>query len=69
MTEKRTARPEPYSSTWNYEIALYRGDEIIDTRTIKQIAERRGVRKDTIRWYLTGVVNAVLTLGKTKPDP
>jgi hypothetical protein len=50
----RSNRPEPYSSTWNYEIALYRGDELIDSGTIKEIAERRGVRKDTIRWYLTG---------------
>jgi hypothetical protein len=45
---------EPYSTTWNYQIALYRGDELIDSGTIKEIAERRGVRKDTIRWYLTG---------------
>ena len=30
------------------------GDELIDSGTIKEIAERRGVRKDTIWWYLTG---------------
>jgi hypothetical protein len=51
---KKSGRPEQYSRTWNYEVTLYRGDEIIDSGTIKEIAERRGVRKDTIRWYLTG---------------
>jgi hypothetical protein len=51
---KRSSNPEPYSSTWNWEVTLYRGDDIIDTGTIKEIAERRCVRKDTIRWYLTG---------------
>jgi hypothetical protein len=48
------ASREPFRSWWRWEIALYRGDEMIDTRTIKEIAERRGVRKDRIRWYLTG---------------
>jgi len=47
------SRTEPYSAAWHYEIALYKGDEIIDTGTVKEIAERRGVRKDTIRYYLT----------------
>jgi hypothetical protein len=45
---------EPFRSWWGEEVALYRGDELIDSGTIKDIAERRGVRKDTIRWYLTG---------------
>lgn len=44
---------ERYSRTWNYEIVLYRGDDIIDQGTIKQVAERRGVQKMTIRYYLT----------------
>ena len=47
------SRPEPFSSAWNYEIVLYSGDEVIDQGTVKEIAERRGVRKDTIRYYLT----------------
>ena len=46
-------RDERYSKTWNYEIALYRGDEMIDSGTVKEIAERRGVQKLTIRYYLT----------------
>jgi hypothetical protein len=45
---------EPFRSCWRQEIALYRGDELIDSGTIKEIAEHRGVRKNTIRWYLTG---------------
>jgi hypothetical protein len=48
------SKPEPFRSWWRQEIALYRGDELVDSGTIKEIAERRGVRKDTIRWYLTG---------------
>lgn len=47
------SRPEPYSSTWNYEIVLYKGDDVIDQGTVREVAERRGVRKDTIRYYLT----------------
>jgi hypothetical protein len=47
-------KPEPFRRWWRQDIALYRGDELIDSGTIKEIAERRGVRKDTIRWYLTG---------------
>ena len=46
-------KPEPYRQFWNYEIALYRGEELIDSGTIKEIAERRTVRKDTIYWYTT----------------
>ena len=42
-------KAEPYRKFWNYEVALYRGDKLIDSGTIKEIAERRGVRKDTIR--------------------
>lgn len=44
---------EPYSRTWNYEVALYRGDELIDQGTVKEVAERRGVDKRTILFYLT----------------
>lgn len=51
---KKSIKPEPYRSFWRHEVALYRGDEMIDTGTVKEIAERRGVRKDTIYWYLTG---------------
>jgi len=44
---------EPYSSRWNYEVALYFGDDIVDTGTVKAIAERRGVLKRTILYYLS----------------
>jgi hypothetical protein len=50
----KSTKPEPFRSWWRQDIALYRGDELIDSGTIKEIAERRGVRKDTIWWYLTG---------------
>lgn len=45
-------QPEPYGAYWNWEIVLYRGDKIIDQGTIKEVAERRGVQKRTIRFYL-----------------
>ena len=48
------AKAEPIRSWWGWEITIYRGDDIIETGTIKDIAERRGVLKATIRWYLTG---------------
>lgn len=44
---------EPVSRTWDYEIILYKGDEIVDIGTVAEIAERRGVQKMTIRYYLT----------------
>jgi hypothetical protein len=50
---KNQTKPEPFRSWWRLDIAMYRGDELIDSGTIKEIAERRGVRKDAIRWYLT----------------
>lgn len=46
---------EPRQKYWGYEIALYRGEEIIDTGTIQEIAERRGVQKLTIYYYLMPV--------------
>jgi hypothetical protein len=53
MNKKFKNGSEPYSKAWNYEIALYRDDQIVDTGTIKEIAERRGCQKATIRYYLT----------------
>jgi hypothetical protein len=41
---------EQYSRWWNKEVTLYRGDEIVDFGTIKDLAERRKVRKATIYW-------------------
>ena len=32
---------------------LYRGDEVLDVGTAREIAERRGVRPETIRFYCT----------------
>jgi len=51
MSKKKPTRSEPFRSWWRQDIALYRGDELIDNGTIKEIAERRGVRKDTIYRY------------------
>lgn len=41
---------EPYAQWWNLEVTLYRGDEIVDFGTVKELAERRGVHKRTIYW-------------------
>ena len=46
-------RDDRFSGAWNYEIALYKGDELIDQGTVREVAERRGVQKLTIRYYLT----------------
>lgn len=51
MNKKFPSGREPFSQTWNYEIVLYKGDEIIDTGTIREVAERRGVQKKTILYY------------------
>jgi hypothetical protein len=48
---KADGKPEPYSSTDNYEISLYRGDDLIDSGTIKEVAARRGCQKRTIVYY------------------
>ena len=53
MSKRTNTGAEPFRKFWQYEIALYRGDELIDNGTIKEIAERIGVRKDTIYWYTT----------------
>lgn len=52
MNKKFIGGREPFASWWNYEIALYSGDELIDTGTIREVAERRGVQKMTIHYYL-----------------
>jgi hypothetical protein len=46
---------EPRRRYWKYEIALYRGDDEIDHGTIEEIADRRGVQKLTIYYYLMPV--------------
>ena len=50
---KKLGIPEPYSSTWRQEVTVYKGDDIIDSGTIKEVAERMGVQKRTICYYLT----------------
>lgn len=32
---------------------LYRGDEVLDVGTASEIAKRRGIKADTIRFYCT----------------
>lgn len=48
---------EPRRQYWKYEISLYRGDEMIDSGTIEEIADRRGVQKLTIYYYLMPIAN------------
>lgn len=57
---------EPIQGYWNYEIALYRGEEIIDTGLLKDIAERRGVQKLTIYYYLQPIAAKRAALRKNK---
>lgn len=33
---------------------LYCGDEVVDIGTAEEIAERRGIKPETVRWYATG---------------
>lgn len=35
------------------EYALYKGEDILDIGTIREIAKQQGVREDTIRFYGT----------------
>lgn len=35
------------------EYALYKGDEIIGIGTAKELAEKLGIKPETIRWYAT----------------
>lgn len=44
---------EPYSQAWNYEVAVYRGDDLIHSGTIREVAELMGVQKRTICYHLT----------------
>ena len=53
MSSYKNGIIEPYSSTWNYEVAVYRGDDLIHAGTVKSAADFMGVQKRTIRFYLT----------------
>jgi hypothetical protein len=33
----KSTKPEPFRSRWRQDIALYRGDELIDSGTIKRL--------------------------------
>lgn len=55
MNKKFINGREPRRKYWDEEIALYRGDDLIDSGTIQEIADRRGVQKMTIRYYLTPI--------------
>lgn len=50
---KKLNIPEPYSSTWNYEVAVYRGEDMIFSGTVKTAAEFLGVQKRTVRYHIT----------------
>ncbi|QPA60668.1 helix-turn-helix transcriptional regulator [Lysinibacillus sphaericus] len=36
------------------EYALYKGDQMVAIGTVKEIAEERGVKPHTIRFYMSG---------------
>ena len=59
-------RPEPRAAYWRYQVALYRGDEQIDTGTIEEVADRRGVQKQTIYFYTTPTGQARAAARKDK---
>lgn len=42
------------SKVLKYEIAMMRGDQVVDQGTIAEVAARRKVQPETIRFYLTG---------------
>lgn len=46
----RYKKIESYSQWWNSEVTLYRGDSIVGVGTIRDLAEKRKVRKATIYW-------------------
>lgn len=37
------------------EYALYKGEQMVSIGTVKEIAEERGVKPETIRFYSSGV--------------
>lgn len=39
-----------FAGYWRYEVVVYRGDDIIETGTIRQIAEKWNVQKRYIYW-------------------
>lgn len=57
---------EPFQGYWNQEIILYRGEEIIDQGTVKEVAERRGVQKLTIYYYMQPVAAKRAAMRKDK---
>lgn len=44
-------KSEQFRKYWRKEIALYKGDDLIDQGTVQEIADRKGVLKSTIYWY------------------
>lgn len=52
------------SKVLRYEVVVMRGDTIIDEGTIKDVAARRGVQPETIRFYLTGAYERRLAKAK-----
>jgi len=48
---------EPYSQNWNYEVSVYKGDDMIFSGTIKEAAEYMGVQKRTICYHLSPAGN------------
>jgi hypothetical protein len=54
MNDITTEFQDERAHTWDTrEVTLYRGEEIVDFGTIKELAERRKVSKDYIYWLTT----------------
>lgn len=49
----KTKTPEPYRSSDNYDVAVYRGDDLVHSETVKSAAAFLGVQKRTITYHLT----------------
>lgn len=50
---EKPLKDEEYRKYWDQDVVLYEGDTVIDLGTIEEVAERRGVRKETIYYYTT----------------
>ena len=56
---------EPIRAYWNWEIVLYKGDLFVDQGTIREVADRRGVKKETIYgWTMPHTLRKVEQLGE-----
>lgn len=53
------------SKVLRYEIVLMKGDQVIDEGRLGDVAKRRGVQPETIKFYLTKAYERRLTKAKS----